>query len=361
MAETIATITGTIQKYFEKSWMDLPKEEFRTPMANSDLLTKAVIPKNSGTYAEFRMFADMTVETNGTDDSPKTYSENAEPSTAVAASASVFQVAFEMLADYFELGAIQAATDPIDLLKKKKEQFHTLIRRKMHMLTNDRCVKPITANVLNSSQSPTPLPAPFKTIMTGGKSAFGSLTANDVFTMADFKTARSLLDNIGAPKAFGSGESGLYAAIISNAVKDQLLEDAVFRDIVKRSEDRAGKAFGVGMVIDWEGMRWIVQDDGYRCNLPSAGGALTTRKNTGAVHVAHVLGKDAMGYVDFGGSADVQRKTLMPKFKVQDLSVTGTGFTVGYRMPYQACVLNRRRGVNIAGTSNFNATIDDLA
>lgn len=354
---TISTVSGTIQKYFERSWMDLPQEDFRTPLANSQLLERAVIPRNKGQYAEFRTFDHLTIETNGTDDSPKTYGENAEPSSPLVLSASVVQVAFEMLADYLEIGNVADATDSTGLVKKGKEEMMLVVRRKIHRLTNDRCVKTITANVLNASLSPSPLPQPFKTLFASGAADYGELTSDSVHTMADYKRARSALRNSRAPGIFGS----LYAAIIDEAIKDQLLDDPNFRDAAKRHEDMTQKAFGMGTMMDYEGMRWIIQDDAYRCALPAASGALTTRSDSGLVHVGHVLGKSAMGYVDFAGSNSLQRRTLRPQFKVQDISSTGTGPTIGWRMPYQAIVLNRNRGLNVAGTSRYNETVSDLS
>jgi len=168
------SLTGAIQRYFKRAWMDLPQRSFKTPLANSEFLDKAVIPKNRGQNAQFRVFDHLTIETNGTDDSPKTYSENAEPSSANQLSAAVFEVSFEMIAAYSELGNVLMATDPVDLMTKNKEELAVLVRRVTHQLTNDRCVKPITANVLNTSNSPSPLPAPFKTVYAGTVGDFGS-------------------------------------------------------------------------------------------------------------------------------------------------------------------------------------------
>jgi N4-gp56 family major capsid protein len=244
---------------------------------------------------------------------------------------------------------------------KTKEEFKLYVRRMSHMITNDRCVVPIVANVLNAAQSPSPLPAPFATIFAGANN-FAGLTEGSLLTTGHIKRMVAIARNSGAPGAFGK----LYAMVIDNAGLTQLSDDDDFLDVVKRHADMTGKALKEGDMIDWGGVRFVLQDDAYRCELNSEGGALTTRKNTGKVHVAHLLGKGAMGYVDFGGKAGkdgstgVQRRTLMPKFKVQDLSKTGTSFTIGWRIPFQACVLNNKRGLNIAYCSNYDETIDEL-
>lgn len=360
---TIADVSGTIQKYFEKSWMDQDQNEYRTPLANSNVLEVATIPKNSGQYGEFRIFDHLTVEpASASDDTPKTYSENAEPATALALSGTIYQVSFEMLADWMDIGNVAASTDPIDLIKKAKEEFMILLKRKCHRLTNSRFVKAITANVLNSTLTPTPLPAPFKTIFAQGVKSFGDIKATSYFTGDDFKRARMLLRNWNVPGVYGGmTDTRLYAAFVEESILAQLEEDEKFRDAVKRHEDLLQKSVVQGGYVDWEGMRFTLQDDGYRCNLPAQGGVLTTRKDTGKVAVAHVLGKGAAGYIDFGGSGSVSRSRLMPAFKVQDLSKTGTGPTIGWRCPYQACVLNNNRGVNIAGCSDYMETVADIA
>lgn len=357
-ASDVTTLAGTIQKYFEKEWMDRPQEEFLTPLCNNSALDTATIPKNKGQYVEIRKFDHFAPTGDGTDDSPKTYAENSEPSTPLTQSASIIQIPFELLRDYVDMGAVQVATDPVDLMIKMKEEMFTYIRRMCHRLTNGHMVKQIT-RVLSSSAVPpatTYLPEGFKAMMVNGKSAFADLNADDVYTMMDFKRARLLLANVGVPK-FANGR---YKAVIDEAILAQLQEDPAFADMYKRHEALAKEIGRDGKLFSWQGFDWILQNDEYRCHLPDAGGALTTRADAGQVHVAHVFGPHAAGYVPFGGSNSLNRTTMKPKFKVQDISVTGTNVTVGYTLPYQAAVFDRRRGLNIAGCTRFDETIDDL-
>jgi N4-gp56 family major capsid protein len=365
----LSDITGSVQKYFEDSWMDRPQEDFRTPLANSNLLEKAVIPKNSGQYAEFRKFSHFTPETESGNDSPKTYAEssteaNNEPTTGVSLTASIFRVGLEVICHWSQLANLVTDTDPTDLVAKTKDEFFIMVRRILHRLTNDRAVRTVNYNALSSTlgtiMTSAAMPQAFKTIYAGGANSFGDLTEDSVITMADLKRARSLLRNRRVPGMKGMGTN--YACILSEASKDQLLEDPTFRDIVKRHEDWAQKTAGIGdLLASWEGLDFYLQDDDYRANLPAAGGALTTREDDGKVLVAHILGKGAMGYVDFGSGGSVARRTLRPSFKVQDISKTGTGITVGWRMYYQACVTDRVRGLNLAHTSRFTEDIDDIA
>jgi len=355
----LGDVNGTIQKYFNKKWMDMPQEAFSTPLANSNLLETATIPKNMGQSFEFRKFNYFSVETNGTDDSPMTYSETDEPSDYLSLTAGVFQVPFTMLRDKIKIGNIADVTDPTGLIKQAYKQFRILLPRKLHQLTNDRCVKSITDNLREDGSSlATTLPDPFKTIYAGSVENFENLEADSYVTMDDFRRAVSLLRNANVPGIFNNGE--LFAAIVSQSVMDQLtISDSAFAEIVMRHRDLVLDVRQIGMIVDYAGCRFIRQSDPYRCKLDSQGGALTTRSNTGPVVVSHVLGRGAMGYVDLGDPK--HRRRLAPRFKVQDITETGTGTTIGYSMAYQAAVLDQGRGVNVAGCSSFSESIDDIA
>ncbi|MBU1778028.1 MAG: hypothetical protein KJ899_15490 [Gammaproteobacteria bacterium] len=353
----LAVVSGNIQKYFTDKWMDLDQNDYDTPLANSALLETATIPKNKGQFAEFRRFDDFAIEaTSGTDDTPKTYSETDEPSSPLDMSASVFQVPFQILTDYVQIGNIADATDPTGLIKKAYENFKTLVRRKIHMFVNSRCVKEITDNLReDSSTLATTLPEPFKNTFAGGVEIYENMTATSYLTMDDIRRGVSLLRNT---PGFRAIDGDMVACILPQALIDQLKVDKEFREVVRYHSQMVDKVMVKGMIADWEGVRFIREDDPYRCKLASEGGALANRNNNGRVYAAHLLGKGAMGYVDFADPT--VRRRLSPKFKVQDISVTGTGPTIGYRMAVQACVLNQSRGLNIFGCSKFGTSVTDL-
>ncbi|OQC18343.1 MAG: hypothetical protein BWX70_03534 [Verrucomicrobia bacterium ADurb.Bin070] len=112
--------------------------------------------------------------------------------------------------------------------------------------------------------------------------------------------------------------------------------------------------FGAGDMIDYGGVAFVRQDDPYRCNLPDAGGAVQTRCNTGKVRVAHLFGVNAFGYLDLGEAGSSTRRTLAPTFKCQDITITGTLLTCAVRMGFQAMVVERNFGLNLAYTSAFD-------
>lgn len=355
----LSDLNGTIQKFFTKAWMDQPQEDFKTPLANSSLLETATIPAHSGQYAEFRKFAHFTPQSESGSDEPITFMENEEPATGYALSSTVIQVPLTMEAGYIELGNVYLATDPIDLMAKARSEMNLVVRRLIHRLVNQRFVVRLTENLRQDAgivATAANIPYPFKNLFAGGLQQFADITPDDVIVMEDFKRARSYLRNSRVPGIFGT----LYAAIITSAVQDQLLEDEDFRDAVKRHRDLHNEAYQQGHLVDYEGMRFMLQDDEYRAALAAGGGAMATRSNAGEAICAHVLAKGAAGYVDFGGAKSLARRRLRPHYKVQDISKTGTGPSVGWRQPVQASVIDRSHGLNIWGCSRFGENMDDL-
>jgi len=364
-ATSTGTLAGTIQKYFEKSWMERPEEEFRTPLANLDVADDATIPANRGQYAEFRKFDHMTPEVAAADDdSPKTYAEPAEPTDPLALNATIFQVCFELIRGFVDLGSVQTATDPIDLMRKNKDEMYLYIRRMMHQIANGHLVQGIS-RVLNSSGIPpasTYLPGGFRTLFVGG-GGYEQLTADSVFSLDVFGEAKMLLANANIPKFPMAGTGGVYKCFIDEAICKQLLMDRDFREVVLQHRDLTKKVMEAGELVVWDGVQYIIQDDPYRTLLAAEGGTFTKRRNGGKVHVAHMFGPHAVGYTNFGGSSTegaLRRTAMKPTFKVQDISKTGTNTTVGFTVPFQFCVMDEDRGINIAGTSRYDRSIKDL-
>lgn len=352
LTHEIGTVSGSIQKYVTAKYMKQPERDFRTPLANSSLLDEATLPKHAGQSVEFRKFGKLEPRTNGTTDSPLTYSETEEPASGQTLTAEVFQVPLACISDWTEVGNLADATDPTGLVDVAYEKFIEQVRRWVHRLVNDRFVNAITDNLReDGSTLTTTLPSPFTTIYAGNVETFADLTAAHRFTWADIERAVSAMRNTGAPSVYGD----LYALVCDWAVFHQLRNDPDFNDVVKRHYDLAKKTEQQMVAIDYRGVRCIVQDDPYRCHLSGAGGALATRKNAGAVHVAHVLGKHAAGFLNLGG-----KRRLSPNFKVQDISKTGTGPSIGYRIPFQAMVLDDEWGLNIAGCTAYGDAVSDL-
>jgi N4-gp56 family major capsid protein len=349
MAADILTsgVTGSVQRYIKKKFMDQPMRSYMSPLSNHSLGTPAVIPKHNGQICEFRKFDHFSVPTNGTDDSPKIYGESdGDPGSGQTLSSTVIEIPLAAIRDYASLGKMVRATDAIDLTKKVKDLFGVQMHRWVHRWVNDAFVKQIADT---NSYGASPLPGAFKTIYAQGAANFAQLDKQATFTTADFKRAGSILKNAKVPMPF----KGRYAAIVDESICNQLESDPNFKEAVLRGW-KTSKVLGNAEYVDLYGMLFIKQNDEYRAALD---GALTTRSDSGAVHVAHVLGAHSFTYVDLGSKQNRARA----KFKVQDISKTDIELTVGWDVPFRSAVIDADFGINIAGCSNYDETLDDIA
>lgn len=352
------TLAGTIQAYLVKKFQEMGDREFQTPLANASFGEKAELVANNGTFAQFRVWQEFDVShTSATNHSPKEYGQNDEPADPMELEDELFQAGLSELAGYVSLGHIARATEPVNLTKKCQERFATWIRRELHRLVNTRFVRAFPAAVTNLDSQYVQAPKPFKTIYAGGRQTFGQLLGDDVITMPDIFRATAILRNSKAPAV----RNDQYVCVIDNAGIEQLkLGDPLFRDLIKRFEDKSQQVFGYGKMIAYGGVYFVPQHDPYTCKLAAEGGALANRQDDGKVHVCHILGKGAFGYLDFGKPGTVQRRSLTPTFKTQDITVTGVNMTMATRMQAQAMVLNRDFGLNLAFTSAFDETFESL-
>ncbi len=350
------TLKGTVQGYFDRAFVEVAEKDYETPLANSDYGVKAKLAPNTGTFVQFRCFGDLPLSTNADNDSPKLYAEDEEPANPMILTDDVFQVSLQDLVGYLAMRPRLLQQDPVDILAMTKTRLVKWARRMIHTVVNDRFVVPLGVAVTNLSNTYVKAPRPLRTIFAGGVAGFAGLRADSFLALPDIVRAASLLCNANVPLI---GDRAV-CVIDSPGIQQLALGDSKFMDAIKRVEDRNQKIFGSGSSVDYAGIMFKVQSDGYRCDLPGEGGALRTRKNSGKVRVCHVIGENTFGYLDLGDAGSEQRKLLAPSFKVQDITITGNQITCALRFPMQAMVMQRDNGVNIAYTSAFDEKPDDL-
>ncbi len=350
------TLKGTVQGYFDRAFVEVAEKDYETPLANSDYGIKAKLAPQSGTFVQFRSLGDLPLGTNADNDSPKLYAEDEEPANPMVLTDDVFQVSLQELAGYLEMRPRLIQQDPVDILATTKRRLVKWARRMIHTVVNDRFVVPLGVAVTNLSNTYVKAPLPLRTIYAGGVAGFAGLQADSFLTLADIIRAASLLRNGNVPLL---GDR-VVCVVDSPGVQQLALGDSKFMDAIKRVEDSTQKIFGAGSTVDYAGVVFKVQSDGYRCHLPGEGGALRTRKNDGKVRVCHLFGENTFGYLDLGEAGSEQRKLLAPSFKVQDITVTGNKVTCALRFPMQAMVMQRDNGVNLAYTSAFDEKPGDL-
>ena len=350
------TMKGTVQGYFDRAFDEMTDKELETPLANSGLGVKAKLAPNSGTFVQFRKFGDLALATEANSDSPKMYGETEEPSASMVVPDDIFQVSTQDLAGYLSFRPKLLLQDPSDIMAVSKRRLNRWVRRMIHTVVNDRFVRPLAVAVTNLDSAYVAAPKPFRMIYAGGAAAFAGMREDSFVTIADIFRGAALLRNGRAPSI-----DGRYACVMDSAGIEQIkFGDSKFTDLIKGFEDKNNRVFGAGDMIDYGGVAFVRQDDPYRCNLPDVGGAVQTRCNTGKVRVAHLFGANAFGYLDLGEAGSPTRRTLAPTFKCQDITITGTLLTCAVRMGFQAMVVERNFGLNLAYTSAFDEVPTDL-
>ena len=353
---TTETLKGTIQGYFDRAFTELESKEFQTPLIRDGIGFKAGLAKNSGTFVQFRTFDPLPLSTKADSDSPVTYAEDEEPAAPMELKDDVFQASLRDIVGYLATTPRLLEQDPVDVLKTIKTELVVWARRMMHVVANDRLVVPFDGAVTNLKNEFVKAPQPLKTLYAGGVAGFGSMRRDNYITLADILRAAAVLRNENVPMI----DDRPVCVIDSPGIQQLALGDSKFLDAIKRAEDQTQRLFGHGSTTDYAGVHFVCQSDPYRCQLPDAGGALRVRKNVGDVRVCHMLGRNCFGTLDLGEPGSAQRKLLNRQFKVQDITVTGTKITIALRFPFQAMVMKRSHGVNLAYTSAFDETVSKL-
>lgn len=160
----------------------------------------------------------------------------------------------------------------------------------------------------------------------GGKNSFADLAAGDVITSKDIQRAVGYLEQNGVPKINGS-----YVCLLNPWAKvDLLAGDSEFRDLLKTGSLDVLQKNNLDM---WAGARIAGQDEPFRETL---GGTEGTYSGSGSVGTVYIFGRESYGSTQLMGKTG-----LKPRFKVQDITATGSVMTIGWRCYYAGAILNR--------------------
>lgn len=354
---TISAITGTpgntsgytvVEQYLVEQY--LAERTFETPLAQSGYGSKMNLPKRKGQYCKFTRRNKLRT--------PEVAVEATDPESGATLSYEQINVPIEFIDDYIAISTMAADTSWLDLAKDAKELTFEAIKRYLNRATQaaflmGRC-KPghrnssgVTtgaasyphfwttpeATVTKYGVSFTFDPAP--RYFTGGAKNFAELDGNKLFTMQAFRDIGVRLRNSGAPKI-----NGKYIAVISESIKADLEKDDTYFQAAIRNQAASTKLFN-GELADYAGFHWVMDDEPWCLEMK---GDQWKHVDGGNVHVAQVFGQDAFGYLRLGG-----QDSSRPTFKVQDISKTGNLMTIGYIIPTQVAVLNRKWCANLIG------------
>lgn len=342
----LADITGSGPALVEKYLLlQLLKErDFRTILANSRFGSLTNLPRRKGQFVEFTRRNKIRL--------PEIGIEGADPLSGAPLAYTKIQAPIEFIKEFISLTFELRETSWIDVARDAKEVMMEALRRFLHRqaqgaLLNGRYLPGVRdANGVTTTPFFTTVQATFtkfgnsftfvglNRLFVNKRANFAALDPSDRHRMSDYIGAATRLANSGAPKI-----GGKYIAVISDSIKEDLMEDDQFFDAAIRNANASNMIFD-GEIADFRGLRWVIDDEPWKLTDASA----DTLNENGDIHVAFVLGMDAFSYLRLGG-----QNAKMARFKVQDISKTGSLMTIGYTVPSQVVVLNKTFGLSITG------------
>ena len=248
----------------------------------------------------------------------------------------------EFIHEYVGVGTIAQLTTWMDLESWIEEDLPDALGRRRHELLQNAFVvgryQPgkydasgvaTTAFDTTAERTPTLNGVSFSfakapTFYAGLKPTFAAMNEGDRPSFTDLETIKVRMLNAGAPKV-----DGMLACFVSDAMATDLAkDDKYFLAMVQAFK---GEGLKKGVLGDYKGLRFILDDSPFTENW----GAENVRATTGPIHAALITAKGAVARLSLGA-----KNSPRPKFKVQDVSLTGVQKTIGYLVPNQAGVAN---------------------
>lgn len=323
-ANLTTDLPDLLQQYFER-------RALKERMFNNGLLKDAKrseIPKFFDKHANFHKWAKFAL--------PEDVSETGEPSL-IAASVTEVTASLIEYASAISIPNFAEAQFLDSLMKEAYPKFAEQAERGANARLRAAIAAGSEATIgVGSGASFSALPV----IYANGKNSFANLEAGDRISNKDIQNAVSRLEQLGAPKFPG----GYYKCLLNPWAKQDLMaNDADFRNLIRVGALDILKKNEMGM---WAGAMIGQEDEPFRETL---GGTENTYVRTGGVNSVYVYGPECFGVTQLMGKTGVR-----PRYKVQDITVTGSVTTIGYRIPFAAIVLDPTFGVVIKSVQSDN-------
>lgn len=342
MSNNLATILdqdsgpALVREYLDKTVLE--RRDWGTPLANSKYAVTRVLPKQSGQYVEFtrknRLRRPQHLPTPG--------GQGSDPLSGALLSAQKLNVPMEYIHEYMPISTVTQQTSWMDLEEWAEEDMPLALKRRMHELTQNAFVAGRMAPgvyAANGTLSTGFDQAAQATVTLYGNSftfdaapvSYGSAAANyaallgtQILTWADLAKKHVELSNAGAEK-FGMH----YVCCLSDAQAQDLIQQDEYFEAAIRNYKPGTDSLSTNRIATYKG--WIFEIDPW----PFTSDVENVRTAWGAKHTALCFGKNAFGYVPLGGATKMR-----PKFKIQDITLTGYEKTIGYLVPWQVAILN---------------------
>jgi hypothetical protein len=348
MGNSLATIVdqagglAEIEKYIETKFLE--RRDYNCVMANSVDAQTFTIPEKSGQLVQakrkgfFRKPEHVDLS-----------NETADPASGAAMSEEIVKFPLEFIHEYVPYSTIANWTSLTDLEAWVNEDLPMALMRRLHQLTQNAfkvgryqpgkyASDGTVASAFDTTAAATVtlygLSFTFdaaKAHFANKKSAFAELAADDRPKMADLVGIATRMKNSGAPLF----NNRYVKCVLSESMQQDLMNDdkyfaAVIRDAL------SGKGLEEGKLVPYKGILWEIDDEPFVEQFGAGGVRLPTA--TGPIHTAYLYGaKGSFAYTKLGSKSPYK-----PKFKVQDISKTGKEVTIGYTIPFQVGIVQKK-------------------
>ena len=331
-------------KHFVKEYLDkkfLPRRDWDGVLANSAYGVRKPLSYHEGQYIKFtkkdRVRRPETMASPG--------GTGSDPLCGISLGVKKKLLPIEYMHEYCKIGTVANQTTWADLEEWAKEDMPFALKRRMHELTQNAFIvgrmtpgvyaaDGTTSTSFDASAETGPalydITFSFEKAPSyygGGKDAFADLDENCTANWADLRRIHTRLANAGAPKIKGG-----YMMVLSESMKNDLLEDGdgKFEAVINSGAKNLIKGLEDWHIASWNGWHFIIDDQPFTMDASSE----TARANFGEVHAGLAFGANAFGYMPLGGKVPVK-----PKFKVQDITLTGYEKSIGYLVPWQVGII----------------------
>ncbi len=304
---TGSTFSTLIQEQYERK--ALAEQEIRNDLLQYGV--KAIIPKGQSDIIHWNRWSKFSLA--------QTVTDGTDLSTPQTPAITEIKGKLALYGDYV---SISPYGDEIRIISAIDESYDKMIEQ-MGRTANRQLMTVLTAGDSTTGNSFTAATKMY----AGGANSFADLTVGGAnkLTSKDIQRAVMRLRKNGA-------RPPITCILNAWSYEDLMVHDQEFRDLIKNQDLAILKD---NELVQWAGAKIGWQDDPWRENVASIGGAEGTYAASGAVVVCWLFGQEAFGSVQLMG-----RSGLKPQFKVQDISKIGVETTIGYFFPYKGGALN---------------------
>jgi len=377
MSNNLSTILDSdggrlaVREYLDEVFLE--RKEEQGVLANTAYAMPKAIPDHKGQYIEMTRKDHLRRPQN----MPSPGGSGSDPLSGAVLGGEKVKVPLEFIHEFLKIGTVANMTSWIDLEEWAEHDLPEALRKRRHeKMQNALVVGRMKPGVYDANGDlSTAFDAEAEATVTlygfswtfqpaavsyaGGADTWDDMvTDGNKLTWDDLKRKRVQLSLSGAPKI-----NGKYVCVLSDAGMYDLLSDGEMGEAFGKAMQGGSKPLIKGVEDQWIASfaGWHFVEDDHPFTMDSAGGE-EKRAEWGDYHAAFCFGGSSFGSFHLGGYGKGK-----PKFKVQDITLTGYEKSIGYLVPDQEAVVNPnwcaviKHAVTVSKPNNYSADNKQLA